>query len=381
MNRKALLSIKRLIECGEKVKEPRRTTGNYWHKLVDVLVITILAIISGCETWQEIKDYGKSKQEWLRSLLGFRYGTPSEATFRRIYQRISPECLENMYREWVTPYVGSCVRKQIGIDGKTVRGVAAGSGEWSHLHMLSAWVRDDGISLGQIAVDAKENEITAIPKLLNMLEVKGAVISIDAMGCQTAIAEKIVSRGADYVLAVKGNQPTLLREMDEYFQWAQTDETERKQLSEHVEDEWSHGRYYRRRTVATPAICWFASQRAWKKLHSFIMVERKRVGPDKTSLERHYYISSLEASGKEFARYIRGHWSIENNLHWMLDATFHEDKSLISTGHAPENLSILRKIALAFLKKDTGSRISVRRKIRLAAYDDLFALRLLSDSK
>lgn len=377
MNKKSILSIKRLIEYGRKIADPRRPTGNFQHKLVNLLVMTILAIMCGSETWDEIADYCFSKREWVKSYLGFDHDTPSESTFRRMYTRLLPGAIENMYREWVAPYVDGCRKKQIGIDGKTIRGVAAGSGEWSSLHVLSAWVREDGISLGQIAVDEKENEIVAIPKLLDVVDIMGGLVSIDAIGCQTAIAEKIISRGANYLLAVKGNQPTLLREITEYFQWAQTDETEKKQLSVNEEEEWSHGRYYHRRTVATSDVHWFESRNSWKGLRSFIMIEQKRIDLKTTSFDRRYYISNLDISGKAFAQCIRGHWAIENNLHWMMDVQFHEDQSLICTGHAPENLSVLRKIALALLKNDSSLKISIRRKQRLLAYDSQYALDLL----
>ena len=378
MNKKPGLSIKRLVECGSKIADPRRQAGNYKHKLVDMLAMTILAMMCGCETWDEIADYCAGKKEWLQSLLGFRHNTPSEATFRRMYTRLAPGNLESMYREWVRPYVNGCRKKHIGIDGKTVRGVATGSGEWSNLHVLSAWVREDGISLGQINLDEKENEIVAIPRLLDVEHIAGGTVAIDAMDCQTAIAEKIISRGAGYLLAVKGNQPNLLKEMTDYFEWAQTDEVEKKQLSIYDDTEWSHVLYYHRKTVATSEIHWFESRKQWRELRSFIMIEQKRIEQKGTSFERRYYISSLDTSGKAFAQYIRGHWSIENNLHWMLDVQFHEDKSLICTGHAPENISILRKIALSLLIHDTSRRISIRRKQRLLSYDGNYALDLFS---
>lgn len=378
MQKKRLLTLKRLKACSMRIKDPRRQSGNFRHRLVDILVIALLGIISGCETWEEIADYGKSKKAWLGKELELPNGTPDETTFRRVFARIRPESLENMYREWVTPYVGSCRNKQIGIDGKTIRGVARGSGEENNVHMISAWVREDGITLGQIKVEEKENEIVAIPQLLKTLDIQGSIITIDAMGCQRVIAEKIISSQAHYVLTVKGNQPTLQEEIAAYFQWAQTDEIEKKHLLWDEQTEWTHGRYYMRRTVVSSDIHWFESKKDWPQLRSFIMVERKRIDLQNTSFERQYYISSLEASPSQFASYIRGHWSIENNLHWMLDATFHEDKSLIFAGHAPQNLSVLRKIALAFLKKDTSHKISIRRKQRLAAYDDDFALSLLS---
>lgn len=284
MERKKYLTLKRLIGLWKRVEDPRRVWGNKRHELTDILVIALLAIISGCEGFDEIHDYAIMKQSWLSSLLGLPRGIPSISTFRRVFARIKPESLEEMYRKWVFPYVGSCLHKQICIDGKTVCGVNRRSA--THLHMVSAWVREDGITLGQIKTDEKSNEITAIPKLLSGLDICGAVVTIDAMGCQRDIAKQIIDQQAHYLLAVKGNHPTLHEEIDEYFRWAQEDVVERKQLSHHTETSFEHGRTVRLHVMVTRDVVWFEDKVNWKSLRTFVCVERTREVAGNTSSQR-----------------------------------------------------------------------------------------------
>ena len=269
------------------------------------------------------------------------------------------------------------MNKQISIDGKTICGVARASVEESRLHVVSAWVKEDGVSFGQIRTEEKSNEITAIPQLLEGLDVEGGTVTIDAMGCQKAIADKIVACKANYVLAVKGNQPTLMEEMQEYFKWAETDEVERKHLVICTEDEDSRDRRVSRCITVSDDIAWFEDKAAWKELRTFIRVEQTTIRASGTTKEDRYYISNLERDAPVFANLIRRHWAIENCLHWMLDATFHEDSSLIYSGHAPENLSIVRKIAMTMLKKAGLPKLSIRRKQRLASYNRDFLVEVL----
>jgi predicted transposase YbfD/YdcC len=276
-----------------------------------------------------------------------------------------------MYREWVTPYVGSCFQKQINVDGKTIRGAE------SHLHMVSAWIREDGVTLGQIKTEEKSNEITAVPELLETLDIRGGTISGDAMNCQRKICEKVIEKEADYLFAVKMNQPTLYEEINEYFQWAVEDEVESKVLSQYETWEKGHGRISRWRVTASKDIAWFESKNDWVCLRSFIMVERKTIRGDKESYEKQYYISSLEADAEKFHHLVRNHWSIENQLHWVLDATFNEDRILIGKDYSPQNLSLLRKIALAIIKKDSSKKASLRRKQNIAGWDNDFLSSLL----
>lgn len=372
MNKKDFLDISRLKECCIYLEDPRRQSGNFQHELTNIFVIALIGIICGCEGWDEIEDYAQSRREWFETVLCLSKDIPSEATLRRVFSLLKPESVERVYREWITPYIGNCMNKQISIDGKTVCGVARGSGEMSNLHVVSAWVKEDGVCLGQIRTREKSNEITAIPLLLDGLDVRGGTVTIDAMGCQKAIAEKVIARGANYVLAVKGNQPKLMEEMKEYFMWARNDEVEMSHLQTYAEDERTRDRRVQRQTIVSSEIAWFEGMRDWKELRSFVLVEQKTTTAQGASTEERMYISSLETDAKAFAGFTKGHWDIENNLHWMLDTAFQEDDSLIHTGHAPENFSLLRKMALTMLRKAGSNKASVRRKQKIAAYDSDF---------
>lgn len=377
MNKNELLSLQRLMTLCKDMDDPRRQSGNYQHELTDIFIIVLIGIICACEGWDEIWDYARANEDWLRTFLRLENGIPSEATLRRVFSMLKPECVEKVYREWVLPYVGSCMNKQISIDGKTVCGVSRGSGEESKLHVISAWVREDGVSFGQIRTEEKSNEITAIPLLLEGLNIEGGTITIDAMGCQKALVEKIIDNKANYVLAVKGNHPTLLQEMKEYFAWAKADEVEQKHLSVHTEKDNNRDRRVSRHVTVSNDISWFEDKAAWKDLRTFIHVEQTTIRASETTREERFYISNLERDAVAFTSFIRRHWEIENCLHWMLDTTFHEDDCLICTGNAPENLSVVRKIALTMIKKAGQSKVSVRRKQRIASFDHDFLEKIL----
>jgi len=375
MKRKSKLDIERFREMCVHMKDPRRSWGNKRHELVDILIVALLAVICGCEGWEEIRDYGRSKLEWMRTFLTLPHGIPSESTFRRVFMLIHPEALEAIYRQWVSAYVGNCCGKQTCIDGKSVRGVGKRGGET--LHMVSAWVREDQITLGQIKTPAGSNEITVIPQLLESLDLYGSIVTIDAIGCQKDIAGFVREKEAHYILAVKGNQPTLAEEITEYFDWALNDPIERKHLSQHREIEFDHGRTTKWRIYATMNTVWFESKGDWADLTSFVMVECTRKTKDKETVQRRYYISSLEADAKYHHQRIRGHWHVENKLHWMLDVAFNEDHSLIHKGNAPQNLSLLSKMALALLRLDSSKNAGIARKRKIAGWDNHYALSII----
>ena len=368
------LSLDRLIELVEdNLPDPRRPGGNIRHKLVDLLVIVLLGVICGCETWIDIEDYVRAKYEWLKGFLELPGGIPSNDTYRRLMERIRTEKLEEIYRQWVLPYVGGCIGKHVAIDGKTI--CAASNNRQSHeetdagkLHIISAWVREDGISLGQVKTDEKSNEITAIPKMLETLDIKGATVTIDAMGCQVEIAGKIVDQGAVYMLALKKNQPSLYESVEEYFKWARTEPTEKKQIKEYSYEEHEHGRHIHRKVEVCNDVSWIETVREWKQLSSIICVTRKGEREGRQTEETAYYISSREWEAKDAAKCIQGHWSIENNLHWSLDTAFNEDESQIFKGNAQVNLNVVRKIAQGLLKSETSFKGgSIRRKANRAA--------------
>ena len=279
------LTVGRLKDGLKMVQDPRRQWGNLRHHLVDIFIIALFGIICGCEKWEDIEDYGKTKEEWLRGFLTLENGIPSADTFRRLFERIDPSELERVYREWITPYVGGCLQKQISLDGKTIRGATRKRGNEEKIHIVSAWIREDGITMGQVKTDEKSNEITAIPKLLNTLDVSGGTVTIDAMGCQTAIAETIISKGANYVFAIKKNHPTLYVETIDYFTWAIQDEIEKKKLNTFELIEKGHGRISRWTVTTTTDIQWFESIDDWASLKSLIKVNRKVSVGEKTSGE------------------------------------------------------------------------------------------------
>jgi len=310
-------------------------------------------------------------------------GVPSNDTYRRLMTRMLPQKLEEAYRQWVLPYVGGCIGKHIAIDGKTI--CTASNYRLSNeetpegkLHIISAWVREDGISLGQIKTDEKSNEITAIPKMLDTLDVKGAVVTIDAMGCQVDIAEKIIDREANYLLALKKNQLNLYESVEEYFKWARTEPIEKKQLKEYSYEEHEHGRHVYRTVEVCNDVSWIETVREWKRLSSIVCVTRKGEREGRQTEETAYYISSREWEADEVAKHIQGHWTIENNLHWSLDAAFNEDSSKIHLGYSAENLSVIRKIAQKLLKAETTFKGgSIRRKARRVALLNDYAEKVL----
>lgn len=382
MKRKEKLTINELI-CiiEEEIEEPRQEGGNLRHKLVDILVIVLVGIICGCEQWIEIEDFAHEKETWLREFLELPNGIPSDDTYRRVMERIKPKQLEAAYRRWVLPYIGSCIGKHIAVDGKTICGVNKGERE-SKLHIVSAWVREDGLTLGQVRTSEKSNEITAIPELLNSLDIRGATVTIDAMGCQTEIAKDIIASQANYVLAVKQNQPSLYEAIEEYFRWAENDPIEKQTLLRYSNYDGEHGRHVHWTVEVTHESNWYKSKKEWKQLSSMIRVTRKREQHGNTSVEHAYYISNAQYDAKRFAELIRGHWSIENNLHWQLDVQFGEDTSQIHKDYSPENLAVLRKISKALLQMDSSFKASIRRKQRraLMVHDYLCSILSLADN-
>ena len=384
MKKAKVLSLDRLIELVEdNLPDPRRPGGNIQHKLVDLLVIILLGVMCGCETWIDIEDYAHAKYEWLKKFLELPGGIPSNDTYRRLMERIRMDRLEGLYRLWVLPYVGGCVGKHIAIDGKTI--CAASNNRLNHedpeegkLHIISAWVREDGISLGQVKTDEKSNEITAIPKMLETLDIKGATVTIDAMGCQADIAKTIIRGEANYLLALKKNQPSLYESVEEYFKWTRTEPIEKRQLKEYSYEEHEHGRHVHRKVEVCNDVSWIETVREWKQLSSIVCVTRKGEREGRQTEETAYYIRSREWEAEEVSKYIQGHWTIENNLHWSLDVAFNEDSSKIHLGYSAENFSIIRKIAQKLLKAETTFKGgSIRRKAKRAALLNEYAEKIL----
>jgi predicted transposase YbfD/YdcC len=322
------------------------------HPLINILFIAVCGVLSGANSFAAIHEFGTDRRSWLARFLDLTAGIPCEDTFRRVLARLDPAAFEKALLAWVQAVQEITANRLIAIDGKTLRGSYNRQDGKAAIHMVSAWARENTLSLGQVVVDEKSNEITAIPKLLEVLELSGAVVTIDAMGCQKEIAAKVRERGGDYVLAVKQNQPTLYEQVcgaiDEGL------EQDAEQIDEHRTEEAGHGRREVRTYAVFPAPESVDPEGLWQDLDAVGVTFSERTDArGRTSLEGRYYILSRQLSAKEFADAVRGHWSIENQLHWQLDVSFREDASRVRTGHAAANLSVIRRFALGLLKRET----------------------------
>lgn len=352
-----------------------RQSGKVRHNLLEVVVMTICAVIAGCEVWEDIADFCRVKEKWLKESLGMelKNGIPSHDTMQRIWGMILPEEFERCFRSWVSSVCQRTNGEIVSIDGKTVRG-SADKGK-NPIHMVSAWAREQQLVLGQLAVDEKSNEITAVPNLLDMLDIAGCIITADALNCQKETARRITDKGADYVLGLKKNQPTLLRDTADYFS-AGSDARRLYQDIMHVQtSEKGHGRIELRDYYLTTELDWLFGRTEWSGLRGLGMVHSKVTAGEKVTEEDRFYITSL-IDVQQFAKAVREHWGIENSLHWCLDMTFHEDYSRIRKDHSAENMAVVRHLTLDILKQ-YPEKISLARKRRRCAYDDAFLANVL----
>jgi len=349
------------------------------HVLVDILVITICAAICGADGWVAVERFGRAKEKWLRKFLSLPNGIPSHDTFGRLFAALDPELFRQAFVDWVASANQICDGEIVAVDGKTLRRSFDTASSKTALHMVNAWATGAGIALGQLATDAKSNEITAIPKLLELLELKGCIVTIDAMGCQKAIVEKIVEKGADYVISLKGNQGNLHADVRDFLDWAERDRGPDKPELRHTETtDGDHGRIETRRYWVSDDIDWLEKLSDWKGLRSVAMVESERTVNGETSRERRYFISSLPLSNSEkTVQSIRAHWAVENSLHWVLDVAFREDACRVRTGHADENLGIVRQIALNLLKNEKSAKVGVATKRLMAGWDEHYLTTVL----
>ena len=362
----------------EEVPEPRveRTRA---HPLVTVLAIALLTIICVGDGWEDMHAFGVAKEAWLATFLDMSKGVPSADTFRRVMGAIEPGAFNRCFIRWAQALSEKTVGKLIAIDGKTVRRSFDKALGKKALHLVSAWAEDNRLTLGQVATEAKSNEIAAIPKLLALLDLRGTTVTVDAMGCQRAIAEEVIDQGADYIMGLKGNQGTAHKEVKKFFTDASaTDFRDIEHTRDETVDGSEHGRLEVRRVVATQELDWFQDLPKWKGLRSLIMIERERtVGSKPTTVERQYYWSSHAKDAKTLGAMIRGHWGIENRLHWCLDVAFREDESRIRTDHGPENIALLRKLAMNLAKSERTSKRGIQAKRKLAAWDEAYLIKLL----
>ena len=365
--------------CFSDLPDPR-VTGRCAHKLTNIIVITICAVIAGAETWVDIETFGKAKQAWFESYLELPNGIPSHDTFGRVFAVLDAEAFQRCFVRWVEGVFRGLKGQVVAVDGKTVRRSHDRYLGTKAIHMVSAWASESGLVLGQCKVDEKSNEIVAIPALLRLLDVNGCIVTIDAMGCQKDIARAIQDEKADYVLRVKANQGHLHQDIAEWFTWG--DEVNFEGMkSDYVERaNKRHGRIEVRRcwTVSDPVA--FESIRhheGWAGLQTIVRVQRERHFAGKVEVETAYYVSSLPNDAARILEATRAHWGVENSLHWVLDVTFREDDSRIRKGNAAQNMAVIRRWALNILKKDT-SKGSLRQKRYRAALEHTFLLRLLA---
>ena len=365
----------KLQEHFDELTDPRR--GEVTYPLINVVVIAICAVICGADDFVAIAEFGKKKRAWLAKFLDLKEGIPSHDRFNAIFAAIKPAEFEKCLLSWITALHKITGGQVIAIDGKTLRRSFDAASSKAAIHMVSAWATANHISLGQTVVDAKSNEITAIPKLLEMLELSGSLITIDAMGCQTEIAEKIVQAKADYVLAVKGNQPTLHQGIMDFFNDHLEDDFARTKVRRHQTTEKGHGRQATRWYYVCPVPERLPDGTRWRNLKAIGIAVSNTQRDGKDCDETRYYILSKYLSGRRFAEAVRSHWAIENRLHWQLDVTFQEDQSRIRKGHADANFSVLRRTALSMLKNESTLKIGIKNKRLTAGWDETYLEKVL----
>jgi predicted transposase YbfD/YdcC len=364
--------MKSPIEFFSELEDPRvdRTKD---HLLEDIIFITIAAVICGAETWNDIENYGKSKEAWLKQFLKLQNGIPTHDTFNRVFSAIEPKQLESCFLNWIKAIAKITKGEVVSIDGKTIRG-SLNKGSKSIVHMVSAWANQNRLTLGQIKVADKSNEITAIPKLLEVLAINECIVTIDAMGCQTKIAEKIIDKGADYVLAVKGNQGSLENGIKDTIRFTKPVDT--------IEDtDFGHGRIETRKCSLYTDFSHIDNYKRWKGLKCIVLIDSTRYikATGKEEKEKRLYISSLEPCSEKIAQSIRKHWGIENSLHWVLDVSFNEDKSMKRNAIAVQNFSIINRIALNLVTNEKSKKRSIKGKRLDAGWNNNYLLKILKN--
>jgi predicted transposase YbfD/YdcC len=358
-----------------ELTDPRVREVTY--PLVNIVVIAICAVVSGADDFVAIAKFGRTKRDWLARFLDLKNGIPSHDRFNAVLAAIKPAEFEKCLLEWITALHDISDGQVIAIDGKTLRrSFDAASGK-SAIHMVSAWATANHISLGQVVVDAKSNEITAIPKLLEMLEISGALVTIDAMGCQTEIAKKIVDAKGVYCLAAKGNQPTLFQGLVDFFDGHIDDDFARTKVRRHQTSEEGHGREEHRYYYLCPVPDDLPDRARWSNLRAIGMAMSHTWRGGKECFAVRYYILSKYVSARRFAGAVRDHWGIENSLHWQLDVSFQEDQCRTRKGHADTNFSSLRRMALSLLKNETTLKVGIKNKRLIAGWDDAYLEKVL----
>lgn len=365
----------RMQEYFEELTDPRQREVTY--PLINVVVIAVCAVICGADDFVAIARFGNTKRDWFSRFLDLSSGIPSHDRFNAIFAAINPAEFEKCLLSWITALHEITDGQVIAIDGKTLRRSFDASSSKAAIHMVSAWATANHISLGQVVVDAKSNEITAIPKLLELIDISGALVTIDAMGCQIEIAEKIIEGGADYCLAVKGNQPTLHQGIEAHFANHLEEDFADTPARRFETAEKAHGRMENRYYFLCPVPDDLPDRDRWPGLKAIGIAISDTIRDGKQCNEIRYYILSKYVAARKFAETVRSHWGIENRLHWQLDVTFQEDQSRIRLGHADANFSILRRTAISMLKNEVTAKVGIKNKRLLAGWDDTYLDKVL----
>jgi len=368
-----------LAEHFSTLEDPRADFGKR-HLLLDIIVIAICAVICGADNWVEVELFGRSKEQWLRTFLKLPHGIPSHDTFGRVFRLLDPEQFQRCFRSWTYAVQRVTKGQVVAVDGKTLRRSHDRTLGKAAIQMVSAWATANRLVLGQVKVDDQSNEITAIPELLEVLDIAGCIVTVDAIACQREIAEKIVDRKADYVLALKANQGNLFREVADLFAYAEEIGFRDVEHDFHQTVDKGHGRIEIRRcwTITESDFLDYVRQFAdWPKLNAIVKVHaERRVGEEVTRKAR-YYITSLGNDAQQVLDAVRGHWKIENQVHWVLDVVFREDDSRIRKGNGAQNFAILRHVALNLLHQEKTIKVGIKAKRLKAALDEKYLLKVL----
>jgi predicted transposase YbfD/YdcC len=361
-----------ILRCFADVPDPRIDRTKL-HALSDILFITLCAVIVGAESWETVATFGKSKRDWLKRFVPLANGIPSPDTFERVFARLDPKAFPTCVVAWLTAVCEATGLKHVAIDGKAVRG-AKQSTFSGCLHLVNAWAVENRLILGQEAVADKSNEITAIPKLLEVLDLKGALVTIDAAGCQKEIAQQIRNQGGDYLLAVKGNQPTLEAAVQQTFEAVLANDFAGVAVDHHATIEDGHGRHEERyvTVISDPQ----GLPPEWPDVAAVVLVGSEREVKGVNASSARYYITSRRGTAQELGQYIRRHWAVENELHWCLDVSFREDASRVASGHAGTNLGLVRRVALSLVKQAPGKGYGPAKRLK-AALDEKFLEQVL----